>query len=84
MAIYLKAEARCSHCGKTAPCELKLYLVGGRGFGGREYSGMNAAVSGLETWFQKDDGLACSPACRDVLVSDPRYSNYAGQWKPCH
>jgi hypothetical protein len=84
MAIYVSAEARCSHCGKTAPCELKLYLVGGRGIGTRQYSAVNAAVSGIETWFRKDDGLACSEACRDILAADPRYANYDGRWTHCH
>jgi len=83
MAIYLSAEARCSHCGTTAPCELKLFLWGSTGIGTREYNGMNAAVGGLETWFRKDDGMACSPACRDVLAKDSRYAGYSGDWIPC-
>jgi hypothetical protein len=83
MAIYLNAEARCSHCGTRAPCELKILLWGGKAFGSREYSGMSAAVHGIETWFRKDDGLACSAACRDVLAKDPRFANFGGQWHPC-
>jgi hypothetical protein len=81
MAIYLNAEARCTHCGNRAPCELKLFLWGTKAIGEREYEGMAAAVHGLETWFQKDDGMACSPECRDVLAKSGQYS--AGQWRPC-
>ena len=83
MGIYLSAEARCSHCGKTAPCELKVLLWGVKGIGSRQYHGLNAEVRGLEAWFRKDDGLACSPACRDVLANNPRYLDYSGYWTPC-
>jgi hypothetical protein len=84
MGIYLRAEARCTHCGNTAPCELKLLLWGVKGINDREYETMNARVHGLETWFRNADALACSPACRDVLNTDPRYAAYRGQWDPCH
>jgi hypothetical protein len=80
MGIYLKAEARCTHCGTTAPCELKLLLWDVKAIDSREYETMNARVHGLETWFRNADGLACSPACRDVLAT---YAAYAGQWDPC-
>ncbi len=83
MGLYVSAEARCSHCGTRAPCELKLYFWGTKAIGSREYGGMSGSISGLENWFQKDDGLACSPECRDVLAKDPRFADYNGQWKPC-
>ncbi len=83
MGIYLNAEARCTHCGTRAPCELNVMLWKGTSIGSREYGGMHAAVRGIEKWFCKDDGLACSEACRDVLAKDPRFANYAGKWNHC-
>jgi hypothetical protein len=83
MPFQLHAQATCDRCGRTAACEISLCPTSTHDLEGRSYWGMAAASRGLETWFQKRDGVACSPQCRDVLAKDPRWEGYSGDWVPC-
>jgi hypothetical protein len=81
MPIHIPAEATCDHCGKTAPCRLDCaFGVRTHAWDRREFEYVAAVVRGLDTWVWKQDGVACSDACKEALAKDPRYAGYSGRW----
>jgi hypothetical protein len=81
MPIHVPAEATCDHCGKTEPCKLA-GAFGNHGikWSNRGYEELCVATRGLAGWFWKEDGIACSEPCRDVLAKDPKHAAYGGRW----
>jgi hypothetical protein len=81
MPIQIPAQATCDHCGKTTPCQLDC------AFGHktvewvrRSFEELDAAILGPATWFWKQDGVACSEACKEALEKEPRYGGYPDRW----
>ncbi len=84
MPIHIPAEATCDHCGKTTPCKLACALPqqGGASWGDhRDFEQVCVAIRGLGAWFWRDDGVACSEACKAALANEPRYKKFGGQWR---
>lgn len=84
MPILIPAEAACDHCGKTAPCKLdSSFSFRTVEHAGRTYEAACVAIRGLPTWFWRDNGVACSEACKQALEKEPRFSGYSGKWGAC-
>ena len=83
MPVHMPAEATCDHCGKTAPCKLDCAFVRTSIIGDRSFQTVGVAIRGLETWFWKNDGVACSETCKDTLAKDPKHAGFSDPWAPC-
>jgi hypothetical protein len=78
MPVFIPAQATCDQCGKTAPCWLACILDDSIGVGN-----FGASIRGLATWFWKNDGVACSGACKEALARNPKFARLSGAWTPC-
>ncbi len=85
MPIIIPAEARCDHCGATAPCKLDCsFSWKSMHRAGRTYEEPGVAIRGLPSWFWRDVGVACSESFKEALSSQPRFADYQGTWRECN
>jgi hypothetical protein len=83
MPVHIPAEATCDHCGKTALFKLDCAYLTDFTSDCRSFRKVAFGFRGLETWFWKRDGVACSEVCEETLAKESWYSNYAGDWESC-